>query len=142
MSLAFVRPALGQADDAVKWSFSVVKTGEGQFDVHLTAALEGEWHTYSQQTPAGGPAPTVITFSPNPLLTLDGPVKEIGKLDKHFEPLFGVQVLQYSNKVDFVQHVVLKHPIKATLTGKVSFMVCNDHECLPPSAKPFSLALP
>lgn len=142
MSMAFGRSAFGQTDDAaVEWSFSVVKTGEGQYDVHMTAVLGSEWHTYSQETPAGGPAPTVVSFTPNPLVTLEGPVKEVGKLDKHFEPLFGVEVRQYSAKVDFVQHVVLKHPVKTSLSGKVTFMVCNDRECLPPEGKGFTVGV-
>ena len=131
-----------QTDDAIKWSFSAAKAGDGSYELHLTATLGEGWHTYSQDTPSGGPAPTEISFNVNPLLSLQGATREAGKLNKHFEPLFGVQVMQYSNRVDFVQKVVLKHMIKTTVTGKIRFMVCNDHECLPPTVKDFSLPLP
>ena len=141
-AILFSTLAFAQTNDAIEWSFSAVKTGDGAYEVHLTATLGDEWHTYSQETPAGGPVPTEITFSPNPLLSIQGSVKEVGKLDKHFEPSFGVQVWKFSNKVDFVQKVLLKHPVKTIVTGKIHFMTCNDHECLPPVTKEFSIVLP
>ena len=140
-AISFSTLAFAQTSDAVQWSFSAVKTGEGVYELHLTATLGDEWHTYSQDTPAGGPVPTEITFTPSPLFSFQGPVKEVGKLNRHFEPLFGVQVLQYSNKVDFVQKILVKHPVKTAVAGKIHFMTCNDHECLPPVTKEFSIAL-
>ena len=130
-----------QTEDAVKWSFSAVKLDDGTYELHLVATLGDGWHTYSQETPSGGPAPTEISFSNNPLLSMQGVVREEGKLNKHFEPLFGVNVMQYSKRVDFVQKLVLKHPVKTTVKGKVRFMVCNDHECLPPAVKEFEINL-
>lgn len=140
--LFFSGALFAQTEDPVRWSFSAVKVGAGVYDLHLVAKLAEEWHTYSQNTPSGGPVPTVVSFNANPLVVVQGTVKEVGKMDKHFEPLFGVQVLQYSTRVDFVQRVVLKHPVKTTVTGTVRFMTCNDHECLPTAAKDFSIALP
>jgi thiol:disulfide interchange protein DsbD len=66
----------------------------------------------------------------------------VGKLEKHKEPLFGnIDVKQFSNKVDFVQVVKLKAPVKTSVNVAVEFMVCNDKQCLPPSVKKFSVAL-
>lgn len=65
--------------------------------------------------------------------------KEVGKPEQRNEPLFGVDVKQYSNKVDFVQ--LVKGNAKTSVTGKVEFMVCNDKMCLPPAKKEFSLPL-
>ena len=140
--LLWAIPALSQTDDAIKWSWAAVKTADGAYEIHLTATLGEGWHTYSQQTPSGGPVPTEISFATSPLLSLQGAVREEGKLNKHLEPLFGVNVLQYSNHVDFIQKLVLKHPVRTTVKGRVRFMVCNDHECLPPATKEFDVALP
>jgi DsbC/DsbD-like thiol-disulfide interchange protein len=52
-----------------------------------------------------------------------------------------VDVKYYSNKVDFVQTVKVRGNAKTTLSGTVTFMVCNDHECLPPIDKPISVKL-
>jgi Disulphide bond corrector protein DsbC len=107
----------------------------------LTATIAAGWHIYSQTTSEGGPLPTAITFSKNPLLILSGTVKEVGKLQQHHEPLFGVDVKQYSGKVDFVQVVKLKGKVKTLVNGLLEFMVCDDKKCLPPKTVEFSVSL-
>ena len=62
-------------------------------------------------------------------------------MEKHFERLFGVEVRQFSGKVDFVQTVVVKEKIKTALNGAVSFMTCNDEECLPAKSIKFSVPI-
>ena len=130
-----------QIADPVKWTFSSKKIAEKTFEIHLTASIEDEWHIYSQTTPDGGPVPTSINFTRNPLITFEGEVKEVGKLEQNFEQLFGVQVKQFSKKVDFVQKVVLKAAAKTVVAGTVEFMVCNDRECMPPATVAFSLQI-
>lgn len=128
-----------QGPGPVKWNFTAKKINATTYEVRLSAKIENGWHIYSQTTPAGGPVPTEISFTKNPLVTLSGAVKEIGKLEQHFEPLFGVDVKQYSNQVEFVQTVTVKRRVKTSVKGSVEFMVCNDHECLPPSNKSFTI---
>ncbi len=130
-----------QVKSPVKWAFTAKKKTAGVYEIHLTATIDNGWHTYSQTTPDGGPVPTTITFTKNPLVTLDGTAKEVGKLEQHAEPLFGVDVKQFSNKVDFVQLVKVKASVKTTVSGSVEFMVCNDKECLPPKTVNFSISL-
>jgi thiol:disulfide interchange protein DsbD len=43
--------------------------------------------------------------------------------------------------VDFVQTVQVKSAVKTNFAGTVEFMVCNDHECLPPTDVPFTVSL-
>ena len=130
-----------QLKNPVKWSFTSKKIDATTYEVHLTATLDNGWHTYSQTTPEGGPVATSIGFTQNPLIVVQGTAKEVGKLEKHFEGLFGVDVKQFSNKVDFVQTVKLKGKMKTSLNGTVEYMTCNDHECLPPAAQKFSITL-
>ena len=127
--------------DPVSWTATSKKINDKTYEIHLTANIQNGWHTYSQTTPDGGPIATSLSFTKNPLLTMEGSAKEVGKLEKHFEPLFGVDVKQFSNKVDFVQLVKLKAPVKTSLNVAVEFMVCNDKECLPPKTEKFSVAL-
>jgi|SRR5882757_954623 len=125
----------------VSWSFWKKKMDATTYEIHLTAAIGDGWHTYSQTTPGGGPVPTAIEFIKNPLLILQGEAKENGKLEKHFEPLFNVEVRQFSDKVDFVQIVKVKGRIKANLAGTIRYMTCNDQQCLPPTEQKFSVTL-
>ena len=128
-------------ENPVHWTATAKKISDKTYEVHLIANIEDGWHIYSQTTPTGGPIPTNISFTKNPLLVLEGNAKEMGKLEQHNEPLFGVEVKQFSDKVDFVQVVKVKANVKTSVSVSVEFMVCNDHECLPPSTKKFTVAL-
>jgi DsbC/DsbD-like thiol-disulfide interchange protein len=132
---------MAQIKNPVKWNYSAKKLSAGKYELRMTAILEKGWHIYSQNTPEGGPVPTTFTFTKNPLVTLTGPIKEVGKLESHFEKLFDVDVKQYSDKVDFVQTVTVKGTVKTNMAGKVEYILCNDKECLPPKKVDFSIAL-
>lgn len=125
----------------VQWAVSSKKIADKTYEVRISATIPDGWHIYSQNTPEGGPVPTEITFTKNPLVIPQGKVKEVGKMEKHFEPLFNVDVLQYSDKVDFVQVVKLKANVKTKVDVAVEFMVCDDKQCLPPSTKKLTVAL-
>jgi thiol:disulfide interchange protein DsbD len=131
-----------QIQNPVSWTTSSKKINDKTYEVHLTANLNSGWHIYSQHTPEGGPVPTSLTFTKNPLVTVEGKAKEVGKLEQHVEPLFGnIDVKQFSNKFDFVQLVKLKAPVKTSVNVAVEFMVCNDKQCLPPKTEKLSVAL-
>lgn len=139
--LLFTNILFAQIQNPVVWTATSKKIADKTYEVHITATIDHGWHIYSQTTPDGGPIPTSITFTKNPLLIVEGKAKEVGKLEKHNEPLFGVDVKQFSNTVDFVQLVKLKAPVKTSLNVAVEFMVCNDKQCLPPSTRKFAVAL-
>ncbi len=139
--LLFSNLLFAQIQNPVEWSATSKKISDKTYEVHITATIDNGWHIYSQTTPDGGPIPTSITFTKNPLVIVEGKAREVGKLEKHHEPLFGVDVKQFSNTVDFVQLVQLKAPVKTSMNVAVEFMVCNDKQCLPPSTKKFSVAL-
>ena len=141
MAVVFYGYGFAQVANPVQWNFSAKKIGPATYEIHLFAKMDEDWHIYSQTTPDGGPVPTSISFLKNPLVTLVGSAKEVGKLEKQFEPLFGVEVKQFSDKVDFVQTVTVKEKIKTALNGTVQFMTCNNEQCLPPTTVKFSIPL-
>ncbi len=124
-----------------KWSYEAKKIAANTYELHFVVDVNSPWHTYSQFTPDGGPIPTHFTFTKNPLYSLDGKVKEEGKLLKKHEAVFGVDVKYFNGKVDFVQLVKLKGNAKTNFSGEVEFMVCNDQQCLPPATEKFSIPL-
>lgn len=136
-TVSFVSVCAAQIQNPLTWTFTAKKINVTTFEVHLNAVISGKWHLYSQTTPDGGPVPTTISFSKNPLVILQGKVKEVGKLQQKHEPLFGVDVKQFGGMVDFVQVVKLKSPVKTTVAGTIEFMVCDDTQCLPPATQKF-----
>jgi thiol:disulfide interchange protein DsbD len=129
-----------QSTSQVKWNFSSKKIADNTYEIHMTATINGNWHMYAQDG-GDGPVSTSFTFTKNPLLTMDGKVKEVGKMKKVYEESFSSEVRYYEKTVDFVQVVKVKGKAKTNLAGKVEFMVCNDKECLPPSDVDIKVAI-
>jgi len=123
------------------WTYTAKKTADKMYEIHCTVSVNAPWHTYSQFTPAGGPVPTKFVFSKNPLFSLEGAVREDGKLITKHEAVFGVDVKYFDGQVDFIQKIKMKNTAKTSVVGSVTFMVCNDGECLPPTTQKFSLSL-
>ena len=107
----------------------------------VTATLPKPWHIYSQFTGEGGPVATNFTFSKNPLVTLNGSVKEVGKLKEQFDKLFDTKVKYFGEKVQFVQGVKVKGNVKTNIIVTVEYMTCDDSQCLPPTKKTFTVSL-
>lgn len=138
LSLFAVATVTAQIENPVKWSYTAKKISDKVFDVYITATLDNKWHIYAQDA-GEGPEPTSLSFSKNPLINLDGKVKEEGKLEKEYDKNFGSTLKFYSKKVSFVQRVKLKSPVATVLKGSVNYMVCNDSKCLPPKEIPFAV---
>ena len=130
--------AQAQIENPVTWNFSAKKLADKKMEVHLTATIQSGWHVYSQK-PGKGPEPTTITFNKNPLIKLQGKVKEVGKVVSTFDPNFNSNLRYYNDRVDFVQIIDLKSAVNTVLKGSITFMVCNERKCLPPKEIPFSI---
>jgi Disulphide bond corrector protein DsbC len=135
--------AIAQSGSAkqVTWTSTAKKLSEGVYEVKLVADIKGDYHMYAQAAGIEGPVPTAFSFTPNPLVTLNGKVKEVGKMVKKYESAWEGNVNYYEKKVEFVQQVKLKGKAKTNLAGKVEFMVCNESQCLPPSEVDFKVAV-
>lgn len=126
----------------VIWSFSAVKTSDKMYEVHMKATIQDGWHLYSQKQPDDAIAiPTAFVVNPNPLFSLEGKVKEVGKMEVMNDTELGVSANQYSKIVDFVQKIKLKTSVKTSFNGTVEYQTCDDKKCLPPKKVNFSIAL-
>jgi hypothetical protein len=131
-----------KAQNPVSWTFSSKKVGDKKFEVHMTATIQSGWHLFSQTQPEDAIAiPTGFVINKNPLLEVDGKIKEVGKLEKFHDAKLEVSAHQYADKVDFVQVVKLKANAVTNVNGVVEFQTCNDEKCLPPKKINFSVAL-
>ncbi|MFL5774473.1 MAG: protein-disulfide reductase DsbD domain-containing protein [Flavisolibacter sp.] len=126
----------------VSWTFTSKKISDKVYEVQMIATIQSGWHLYSQVQPDDAIAqPTSFSFNQNPLVDMDGKVKEIGKMQKFTDKKLGVSANQYSNKVVFIQRVKLKGKAKTNVTGKLEYQTCNDEKCLPPKTVNLSIAL-
>jgi thiol:disulfide interchange protein DsbD len=140
--LLFAAPVLANAqiENPVKWSFASKKINDKTYELHMTATIEPGWHLYAQEA-GEGPVPTSFKFSKNPLVVTTGRVKEDGKLHKAFDKNFDSELKYYENQVNFVQTVTVKGKAATKVKGSVEFMVCDDHQCLPPKEIEFAIGV-
>ena len=132
--------ASAQIENPVKWSFTAKKVNATTYEVHATATIDAGWHVYAQEA-GEGPVPTTFKFTKNPLAAANGKVEEVGKLHKSFDKNFNSELKYYENTVDFVQKVTVKGKAATKVKGSVEYMVCDDHQCLPPKEVEFAVSV-
>src|ERR1700742_1081522 len=99
--------AIAQSSKQVSWVYSTKKVADKTYEIHMTATIGGDYHLYAQDAGGDGPIPTAFTFTKNPVLTLNGKVKEVGKMVKKFDKTWKHDLKYYEKNVDFVQVVKL-----------------------------------
>ncbi len=141
-ALMILASAVQSQLNPVSWTFLAKRIDEKTFEVHMKATIQRGWHLYSQNQPEDAIAiPTGFIINNNPLLKLDGKIKEIGTLERFHDAKLDLSAYQYSNTVDFVQLLKLKTKAKTNITGNVEYQTCNDQKCLPPKTVNFSVAI-
>lgn len=136
--MMFAVSANAQINNPVKWSYEAKKIADKTYELHLTATIDDNWHLYAQDT-VEAPVQTTIRFTVNPLITLDGKMKEVGKQEKYYDKNLKSILKYYSKKVDFVQKIKVKSSVATVVKGVVNFVACNDRVCLPAKDAPFSI---
>ena len=125
------------AQDKVSWTVSYNAT-ENQLEFRASIA-EG-WHLYSQFIQNDiGPVPTSFVFNESTAIKWKGKVNEptpIHAYDENFEASLDF----FKDEVVFTRKLTPKS--KGTITGYITFMVCNEIMCLPPVDIDFSVTIP
>ncbi|QDO95515.1 thiol:disulfide interchange protein [Formosa sediminum] len=121
-----------QVLDPVKWSTSVEKLSDTEYNLITTAKIDSGWHLYSQTVPEGGPiATTFIYDNSEETFTLKGnTIEEAGHTIE--DPVFEMEIKFFEGEAKFIQKINVSKPTP-TLLGFVEFMVCDDTRCLPPT---------
>ena len=132
MALALGVNVNAQIHDPVKWSTSVEKISDMEYELIVKATIEGDWHLYSQSVPKDGPIPTSFTYESNSKFLKKGNTKEeAGHVID--DPVFNMRIKYFGESAIFKQRVKLKSSAPFSIKAIVEFMVCNDTQCLPPN---------
>ncbi len=133
--------AQAQLLDPVKWSVDQKQLSGNEFEIILTAKIDKGWHVFSQTLPeTATPLPTEITFDKS------SEYKLIGKTTEHSTPHFMKDVDEVTQLKMYEGTAVYKQKVsitgnKATVSGTVNYMCCDDHQCLPPNDYSFKITL-
>lgn len=106
----------------------------------ITATLEPEWKIYGLQVPKGGPLATEIQFELPNGITLEGNTTQ-PEIDSHWDPIFQMNITSFKNKVSFSQ-IIRTSLSSFDIPATISFMVCNDQNCLPPTQENLHFSFP
>ncbi|WP_370478522.1 protein-disulfide reductase DsbD domain-containing protein [Tamlana flava] len=132
--LALITTFVGQAQilEPVKWTTSVNKISDSEYELVATATIDAGWHLYSQDVPEDGPIPTSFSYQGNTNYLKKGNTSEE---EGHTidDPIFEMKIKYFETKADFKQRIKLKSKAPFVVNGSVEFMVCDNSRCLPPT---------
>lgn len=134
IALIFSASVSAQILSPVKWSTSVNKVSDTEYELVATATIDDKWHLYSQIVPEGGPIPTNFTFEGNGKYLKKGNTKE-EEGETVDDPIFEMRIKYFGHKTSFKQRIKVKTKEAFTVNATVEFMVCDDSRCLPPTEK-------
>ena len=115
--------------EPVKWTTSLEKISEKEYDIVFTAEIDDTWHLYSQTIPEYGPLPTVFSFENHSNYTLIGNMSE-PKGKTVYEAIFEMDTKYFENNAVFKQRIKLKTNIAFKIKGDIEFMTCNNEKCI------------
>ena len=127
----FLITSMGYAQilEPVKWSTSVKKISNLEYEIIIDATIKPNYHLYALKVPEGGPLPTVFIFEDHKDYELVGTMTE-DKGHTVFDPIFELNIKYFENSASFKQRIKLKTKKALKIIGEIEFMTCNDASCV------------
>ncbi len=124
------------AGDPTTWTYEVKKKSATEYQLIFHLDLKKGWHIWSLH-PGGDGFQIIPSFNidKNAAVQLKGTPKEKGKATTTVMDGVEGKVTYLSGKVDYTQDVTVKGAAK--ITGKHTYQVCDDRQCLAPVDKDF-----
>ena len=121
--------AQGQILNPVKWKSKIIQKSGTEFELVMEAAIENEWHMYSQYTPDGGALPTVFDFkNAKGNYSLIGKTKE-SPYKKVFNDIFEVDEYYFAKSAQFKQLIKVTNPKLKQVKVFVEYQACKE-QCI------------
>lgn len=130
--------AAAQAQNPVKWNATYKLDSNGQGTVALTATIANGWHVYDTKLPDVGPVPTSIKFEGEGFQFVGDPAAKPAPV-KVADEMFGCDLTYWEGKVTFTQKIKRVSKKAYKITVSVTYMCCNDANCMPPHTETITL---
>lgn len=127
----------------ITWNATVKMTSAKEGVITVTATIDKGWHLYSLELPSdAGPRPTVFKFDGTQGVTFLNEITPATKpITKHDE-MFDADLSFWNGTATFTRKFKLTgSKADAKIVGVVSYMACNDVNCMPPKKYNFSLTI-
>ncbi len=130
--------AQNEASFGISVEPKVARIGEA-VAVWIDVSLSDDWHIYSTTLPPGGPIPTEIVLSGAGFRQVGQAIQPEPIVER--DPNFDMDVEYYHTEVRFGMRaeVVAGAPGAKTLSGEITYMLCNATQCLPPETHVFEV---
>lgn len=119
----------------INFKASQKQVSDTEFDIVFTGTIGSGWHVYDMNE-KNGPIPASFNVDKKEGVQLVGQMKANKKPTKHFEEMFGADVLFYEGSVTFTQRVKITGK-EYKIEGYLEYGACNDQSCMPPTAVDF-----
>ncbi|CAH8282156.1 thiol:disulfide interchange protein DsbD [Mariniflexile fucanivorans] len=121
-----------QMIDPVKWTTTVEKLSDSEFNLVSKAEIPSGFHLYSQDVPEGGPIPTSFIYddSDGGFTSIGNTVEEEGHTVD--DPVFEMAIKYFEKTAVFKQKVKVTDGV-STINAFVEYMICDDTRCSPPT---------
>lgn len=126
----------------VKWKGTAKKISDTQMEITFVADVDKGWHIYSQYMDKDdGPIPTLFEFDESPNIVRISEFEETGENRvEEFDSFFNMNLVKFKTCAKFKGILDVKE-MAGNVVGFLEFMVCNDKQCLPPTALEIKLDL-
>lgn len=117
----------------VTWTFEAKKVDDCKVDLIFKGQIKSGWYTYSQFIDGeDGPVPTTIEYDESAKSFVKiGKAQESGGVLKVFDKVFNMDLTKFKGTAVITQRIEVKDPSKP-IAGYLTFMSCDDEQCLPP----------
>ena len=125
--------------DPVRWTLAVEPSetvASGRIVGRLIATIEEGWRLYAPTTPKGGPIPTELKLTDNPVIKAWTSYQP--KPETKFDLNFNLESQTYSDEVVFLFDIKLDHDTQVgtfQIESTTRYNACNDRLCLPPAKR-------
>lgn len=117
----------------IRWEAAKAQLTDSTAQITLTATIDEGWHLYTQDIPDGGPVATRFDYKQPCLGQTTTDAEVYSDYDENFE----MDLTYYLAKAVFTQTVLARED--EPVAGSVTFMACNDQQCLAPETWEFSV---
>ena len=119
----------------VKWTFEYDNISQA---IVAYGRIDSTWHTYSiHNKNNSGPIPTTLTIEKRKGYKITGKAAEVSIPKKVFDANFDSDL--FIIDLIYIAQVPIKIKKDAIVSGKVTYMVCDDSKCYPPIDVPFTI---
>lgn len=132
--------ALFAQENPVSWSAKVENLGGNQYEIVLTADIEGDWHIYDLGPYVDGPIATSVVVAGEGVKVVGEPYLKT-ESRKAFDESFGMEIGTCDSGVQIAQKIEVTG-VAAAAKVTVEWQTCNVGSCLPPTDEELTVKLP